>query len=83
MVDSFFKYAQPNRSSCQNVVAPNCNFNYMVHAIGSGIRYRTPIGPISFDLGYSLNPPTFPIAQQSRFENLGHFNFYFSIGQTF
>jgi outer membrane protein assembly complex protein YaeT len=83
IVDSLIRHAQPNRSACQNFVAPNCNFNYMVHAIGSGIRYRTPIGPISFDLGYSVNPPTFPIAQQSRFETLGHFNFFFSIGQTF
>lgn len=83
MVSNFFRYTQPNRSSCQNTVTPNCNFNYITHALGSGIRYRTPIGPVSFDVGYSLNPPTFPVAEQSRFETLGHFNFFFSIGQTF
>jgi outer membrane protein assembly factor BamA len=80
---NFFQYAQPDRSSCQNTVTPNCNFNYMVHAFGGGVRYRTPIGPVSFDVGYSVNPPTFPIAQQGRFQTLGHFGFFFSIGQTF
>ena len=83
IVHSFFQYTQPNRSSCENTVTPNCNFSYMSHAIGTGIRYRTPIGPVSFDLGYNLNPPVFPIAQQNRFDTLGHFNFFFSIGQTF
>ncbi|HEY6253481.1 MAG TPA: BamA/TamA family outer membrane protein, partial [Candidatus Angelobacter sp.] len=83
IVNSFFHYVQPNRSTCQNTATPNCNFNYISHALGSGIRYRTPIGPVSFDLGYNLNPPVFPIAQQNRFSKLGHFNFFFSIGQTF
>ncbi len=35
------------------------DFDYMVHAVGFGIRYRTPIGPIRVDLAYSINPPTF------------------------
>jgi outer membrane protein assembly factor BamA len=35
------------------------DFNYMVHAVGFGVRYRTPIGPLRFDLAYSINPPTF------------------------
>ena len=29
------------------------DFNYMVHAAGFGIRYRTPVGPLRFDLAYS------------------------------
>ncbi len=37
----------------------NQDFNYMVHAIGFGIRYRTPLGPIRVDLSYSPNPPKF------------------------
>jgi outer membrane protein assembly complex protein YaeT len=37
----------------------NRDFNYMVHAVGVGIRYRTPVGPIRVDLAYSLNPPSF------------------------
>jgi outer membrane protein insertion porin family len=35
------------------------DFNYMVHAVGIGIRYRTPIGPFRVDLAYSINPPQF------------------------
>jgi outer membrane protein insertion porin family len=35
------------------------DFNYMVHAAGMGVRYRTPIGPIRLDLAYSINPPRF------------------------
>jgi len=35
------------------------DFNYMVHAVGFGIRYKTPVGPIRLDLAYSINPPTF------------------------
>ena len=35
------------------------DFDYAVHAIGFGIRYRTPVGPVRVDLAYSLNPPSF------------------------
>ena len=35
------------------------DFNYMVHAVGFGLRYKTPIGPVRLDLAYSINPPTF------------------------
>jgi outer membrane protein insertion porin family len=35
------------------------DFNYMVHAVGFGIRYRTPVGPLRADVSYALNPPSF------------------------
>ncbi|MEO5926390.1 MAG: POTRA domain-containing protein [Bryobacteraceae bacterium] len=35
------------------------DFDYMVHAVGYGIRYKTPVGPIRVDLAYSLNPPRY------------------------
>ncbi|MBV8819056.1 MAG: BamA/TamA family outer membrane protein, partial [Acidobacteriaceae bacterium] len=35
------------------------DFDYMVHAVGFGIRYKTPVGPIRLDLAYSINPPSF------------------------
>jgi outer membrane protein assembly factor BamA len=35
------------------------DFNYMVHAVGFGIRYRTPVGPVRGDLAYSINPPSY------------------------
>ncbi len=87
MASNFFKYSQPNRESCLNPALATCNFNYVSHAIGSGIRYRTPIGPVSFDMGYNLNPPAFPISQPTTgnpsAQVLKHLNFFFNIGQTF
>src|SRR5450432_42502 len=70
------------------------DFDYMVHAAGFGIRYRTPLGPIRVDLAYSINPPTFNglqgTYQQLLFggatrtiQNVSHFQFFFSIGQAF
>jgi outer membrane protein assembly factor BamA len=35
------------------------DFNYMVHSVGFGIRYRTPVGPVRVDLGYGPNTPRF------------------------
>lgn len=35
------------------------DFNYMVHAVGMGVRYKTPIGPVRVDLAYSVNSPKF------------------------
>ena len=74
------------------------DFDYTVHAVGFGVRYRTPIGPIRGDLAYSINPPSFvgfkgtplqllqctPTAPcQGVQQNVSHFQFFFSIGQTF
>jgi outer membrane protein insertion porin family len=70
------------------------DFNYMVHAVGFGIRYKTPLGPILLDLAYSINPPTFNGLQGTydqllfggatkTVQNSGHFQFFFSIGQAF
>jgi outer membrane translocation and assembly module TamA len=66
-----------------------CDFNYISHAIGVGVRYKTPIGPVRFDFGYSLNPPSFPSFQGTAPSQVfapkqaSPFNVYFSIGQTF
>ena len=35
------------------------DFDYTVHAVGFGIRYRTPVGPVRLDLAYSINPPSY------------------------
>jgi outer membrane translocation and assembly module TamA len=70
------------------------DFNYMVHAVGFGLRYKTIVGPIRVDLAYSINPPTFFGLQgtyqqllfggaTSTIQNLGHFRFFISIGQAF
>jgi len=88
MVNSLAKFSQPDRSTCLNPTSGICNFNYVSHAVGAGARYRTPIGPVSFDVGYNLNPPAFPISAPSNgappsSQVLRHFNFFFNIGQTF
>ncbi len=89
------------RSSQRNLQ----DFNYMVHAAGFGVRYRTPIGPVRVDLAYTFNPPSFlgfkgtyadllqcnptlpqdqlPSQCQTVKQSVGHFQFFFSIGQTF
>ena len=74
------------------------DFNYMVHAAGFGVRYRTPIGPIRVDLSYSINPPRFNGFKgtytdlvnctatntcTSAVQQISHFQFFFSIGQAF
>jgi len=47
--DISFRFHQDNRQ----------DFNYMVHDVGIGIRYRTPVGPIRADFAYSINPPSY------------------------
>ncbi len=75
------------------------DFNYMVHAAGFGIRYRTPVGPLRLDLSYGINSPRFfgckgnldDLLACSDPRNTGlrtdqrinHFQFVFSIGQAF
>jgi outer membrane protein insertion porin family len=70
------------------------DFDYMNHAVGFGIRYNTPLGPVRVDLAYSINPPTFNglqgTYQQLLFggatrviQSVSHFQFFFSIGQAF
>ena len=78
------------------------DFDYMVHAVGFGIRYRTPVGPLRVDLGYSVNPPRFfgfdgtqqdllnagvnpcaGVASKCVEKSVSHFQYFFSIGQTF
>jgi outer membrane protein insertion porin family len=69
-----------------------CNFNYFSHAAGLGLRYHTPVGPIRLDFSYNLNPPIYPVNvkyslsapySEPHVGEAGHFNFFFSLGQTF
>ncbi|MDE1162808.1 MAG: POTRA domain-containing protein [Acidobacteriaceae bacterium] len=68
--------------------AGNCDFNYYSHAVGLGVRYKTPVGPIRLDFSYNLNPPVYPVFTDYTdalpyVGHGGHFNFFFSIGQAF
>jgi outer membrane translocation and assembly module TamA len=105
MLDSLLHWHQ-NTSSCSQAVgsvlvpgsgATQCRYDYISHALGLGVRYKTPVGPVRFDLGYNLNPTVYPhFCKKTKntptcpptYTFLGtkqasHFNVYFSIGQTF
>jgi outer membrane protein insertion porin family len=67
-----------------------CSFDYFSHAPGVGLRYHTPVGPIRLDFSYNLNPPVFPVTwnygnptEKPYVGEASHFNFFFSLGQTF
>jgi outer membrane protein assembly factor BamA len=97
---SAIRIKQPHSYTCRNVSAPystyntpdTCDFNDFSHAMGLGLRYHTPIGPVRLDLSYNLNPPIYPVfydyttastAANPHVGQAGHFNFFFSIGQSF
>ena len=87
-------------ADCRSTVIPPqgmpakspCDFNYLVAAVGTGVHYKTPIGPVRLDFGYNLNPAVFPVRQMPdklhktavpHIETVRRFNIFFSIGQTF
>jgi outer membrane protein insertion porin family len=91
---------QPHSYTCRNVsmayttynTPDTCDFNDFSHALGLGLRYHTPIGPIRGDFSYNLNPPIYPVfydyttaatQPNPHVGQAGHFNFFFSIGQSF
>jgi outer membrane protein insertion porin family len=91
---------QPHSWTCRDVSVPydtyntpdTCDFNDFSHAVGLGLRYHTPIGPVRLDFSYNLNPPIYPIIYDYTTTSVvpdphvgqaGHFNFFFSIGQAF
>ncbi len=76
-----------------------CRFDYFTQTPGLGLRYHTPIGPIRLDFSYNLNPPIYPVNidysigystanpegpySSPHVGQAPHFNFFFSLGQTF
>jgi outer membrane protein insertion porin family len=104
MLDSLLRWHQ-NKTLCTQPAnsvfstgagassAARCNYNYISHAVGVGVLYKTPVGPVRLDFGYNLNPTVFPgVIQVSTSPVTYHFigmkqaspyNVYFSIGQTF
>jgi outer membrane protein insertion porin family len=91
MLDNLLRWRQKDPQLClQQSTGDQCNYSYISHAIGIGVRYKTPIGPVRFDFGYNLNPPAFPSfqtlsdgTQVFEPEHASRFNVFFSIGQTF
>ena len=97
MADNLLRWRQKNSDLClHESTYTQCDFSYVSHAVGVGVHYKTPIGPIRLDFGYNLNPPAFPSFQtvtndvngqstSTQFvpQRASHFNFFFSIGQAF
>ncbi len=100
MLKGLMRWHQQNPQQCLSgsTADQGClmNFNgsgydYTSHALGIGVRYKTPIGPLRFDFGYNLNPTQYfqavPVPGSSQVvtqaEHLRHFNVFFSIGQPF
>jgi outer membrane protein assembly factor BamA len=101
MFKSIEHFHQPDKAQCRDLAGPlaaaggnaseavgSCNFNYYSDAIGLGVRYGTPVGPIRVDFSYNLNPPIYPVFDDYTgaapyVGQAGHFNFFFSIGQSF
>jgi outer membrane protein insertion porin family len=83
----------PN-SSCMTQFN-NSGYDYTSHAVGLGLRYKTPIGPFRFDFSYNLNPTEYfqglvslvnskeQLTGNFETQRLHHFNVFFSIGQPF
>jgi outer membrane protein insertion porin family/translocation and assembly module TamA len=51
------------------------------YAIGAGLRYQTPVGPLRLDYGYQLNP--IPNLQVNGVPQTRRWRVHFSIGQAF
>jgi outer membrane protein insertion porin family len=101
MLKGLMRWHQPNPDSCLQSDGTansgclnffnNSGFDYTSHALGVGVRYKTPIGPLRFDFGYNLNPTAYlqgigtTASGATTFgaERLRHFNVFFSIGQPF
>jgi outer membrane protein insertion porin family len=106
MLKGLLRWHQPDPALCvpiSGVMDTGCEtyfnnsgYDYTSHAVGLGLRYKTPIGPLRFDFGYNLNPtgyfqgtvfstsgPTSGQALYFETQHLRPFNFFFSIGQPF
>lgn len=103
MVKGLLRWHQPNPNVCLPVPVSTTNnpcfnqfnesgYDYTSHAVGVGVRYKTPIGPLRFDFGYNLNPtsyfqgvfdPTSGLLTGYETQRLRPFNVFFSIGQPF
>jgi outer membrane protein assembly complex protein YaeT len=106
MLKGLMRWHQENPQQCLSGSTPdtqcitnfnNSGYDYTSHAVGVGVRYKTPIGPLRFDFGYNLNPTRYfqvfkyPVPNTTppqtvsvqEAQRLRHFNVFFSIGQPF
>lgn len=68
------------------------DLNYFSHTVGFALRYTTPVGPVSADFGFQLNPAQFQVACTAgaagcvngfQLSQLPRFQFFFNIGSEF
>jgi len=104
MLKGLMRWHQPSTQGCLSTgtltstectAFNNAGYDYTSHALGVGLRYKTPIGPLRFDFGYNLNPTRYfeevtttdPVTKLTTTtlttQQLRRFNVYFSIGQPF
>jgi outer membrane protein assembly factor BamA len=84
IISGMLRFQQPSIKSCAPATSTfGCNFSYNPQAIGIGLRYKTPVGPVRGDISYNFSPTQYPVRDQSTIQTLSHFNYFFSIGQTF
>jgi len=103
MLKGLMRWHQPDPGQCLAGIGTanqqcftqfnNSGYDYTSHAVGIGVRYKTPIGPLRFDFGYNLNPTKYfqstgaqalqPTESLYETQRLRHFNIFFSIGQPF
>ncbi len=67
----------------------NCtnDLNYFSHTVGFEFRYHTPVGPVSIDLAYQLNPPQFLLPATTgtglMLSRLPAFQFFVNLGGSY
>ena len=104
LLTGLMRWHQPDPAQCllanPGAIVPACEtyfnnsgYDYTSHAVGLGLRYKTPIGPLRFDFGYNLNPTyyfqglvdpnTGQLTNNFETQRMRHFNVFFSIGQPF
>jgi outer membrane protein assembly complex protein YaeT len=88
-------YSSLSRMSFRLTQRDLADFDYMTHAIGFGLRYKTPVGPVRIDLAFSPNSPRFFGFEGTREQlargvgiallqqRVNRLQFFFSLGQTF
>jgi outer membrane protein assembly complex protein YaeT len=62
------------------------DLDYFSHTVGVGLRYPTPVGPVTLDLGYQINPAQYQginSTNMTQIFRLPHFQFSFNIGPVF
>jgi outer membrane protein assembly factor BamA len=87
-------YSSLNKLSFRFSQRDLTDFDYAVQAVGIGLRYRTPVGPVRLDLAFGINSPRFMGFKGTREEllfgggvfteqRISRFQFHFSLGQAF